>query len=38
MRRIITERWKAWLVILLLLTLLLAMSASPTFAGLVWSG
>jgi hypothetical protein len=38
MRRFVTDRWKAWLVILLLLTLLLAMSASPAFAGLVWSG
>jgi hypothetical protein len=38
MRRIITERWKTWLVILLVLTMLLILSASPILAGLVWCG
>jgi hypothetical protein len=38
MRRTITEKWKTWLVVLLALALLLVLSASPTLAGLVWSG
>jgi hypothetical protein len=29
--------WKPWIVIILVL-LLIAMSVTPTFAGLVWSG
>jgi hypothetical protein len=29
---------KTWIIIILLLTLLLVLSASPAFAGLVWSG
>jgi hypothetical protein len=29
---------KIWIIIVLLLTLLLVLSTSPAFAGLVWSG